>query len=297
VISGAMLYGSTVANAQQATTAVPLPPQTTQPGQDAIPSQDLQNQGQDQQYGLDQAPQDTQPGNQLDQQQTDPSRTLDQQRTDGAATQPDRSMMRDAQQPAEQGRMDGRPGELGVYMLQSAGPGVAIAQIAGGSAAEAAGLLAGDVILQINNQAVEEPRQITRIIRATPAGEIVALRILRDGQEQDVQATLQTGRFSNRVAFRGSDSQVISGDLSSRTQRLEEQLSMVLRELQQLRQEVMQLRAAHPGTATEQAGFESQLEQGSTQQPGVPPQQDTRPGAGQSPGQPTTTDTDTGLPF
>jgi membrane-associated protease RseP (regulator of RpoE activity) len=205
-------------------------------------------------------------------------------------------MMRDTQQPAEQGRMDGRPGELGVYLLQGAGPGVAIAQIAGGSAAEAAGLLAGDVILQINNQAVEEPRQITRIIRATPAGEIVALRILRDGQEQDVQATLQTGRFSNRVAFRGSDSQVISGDLSSRTQRLEEQLSMVLRELQQLRQELMQLRAARPGTATEQAGFESQLEQGSTQQPGVPPQQDTRPGAGQSPGQPTT-ETDTGLPF
>ena len=54
-----------------------------------------------------------------------------------------------------------------------------------------------------------------------------------------------------RVGYRSSEMNGMngmSGDLAQRTQRLEQQLGMVMQELQQLRQEVMRLRTGNMGT-------------------------------------------------
>jgi hypothetical protein len=285
--------------------------QGTQGTQNADLQQGLQSQGlQNEQIGIGSEPQGTQPG-QIDQQpgqldQADQYRqgTLD----DGTAAQ-DRSMPQpEGAQPGDRSRLDrpgmtgdGRPGELGVYLIEGAGPGVVIARIVRDSAAGEAGLQSGDVVLQINGQSVEAPPEVTRIIRATPAGETVTLRVWRNGQEQDITATLRPAGERYSMNYRGDRPAGMSGDLESRTRQLESQLAMVMQELQRLRQEVSQLRAGTAGTSTG-IGTEPARQPipPDPTQPGLDAtnQNATQPGFDVPPaGQERPSDTDTGLPF
>ena len=134
-------------------------------------------------------------------------------------------------------------GEIGVWMIESGGPGVEITRITGGSAAERAGLRSGDIILQVNGRgafvaadrgAIDSPG------RDRPAGHADDLR---DGDQRQLQVTMQPARESHEVSFRGEGTDA-SGDLSARTIRLEQQLNTVMQELQQLRQEMAQLRTS-----------------------------------------------------
>ncbi len=154
----------------------------------------------------------------------------------------------------------GERGELGVWLAASPGPGVEIRGVTAGSAAEQTGLRTGDVLLQIDGQPVSSPMDVQRMVRSIPAGQAVMLEVWRDGAQQQVSATLQPLRERTRSAgYRGEEPmQTRSGDLEARTMRLEEQLNMVMRELQQLRQQMAQL---HPESSVRQAGGESGLEQ------------------------------------
>jgi hypothetical protein len=154
----------------------------------------------------------------------------------------------------------GERGELGVWLAASAGPGVEIRQVTAGSAAADIGLRAGDVLLQVMGRPVTSPMEVQQLIRAIPAGQTAMLEIWRDGVQQEVSATLQPIRESYQSGYRGNDPRPArSGDLESRTMRLEEQLSMVMRELQQLRQQMARL---HPEmSSVQQAGGEIGAEQ------------------------------------
>lgn len=156
----------------------------------------------------------------------------------------DRSMLSGGQ-PSQPGAMDqNERAELGVWLVASGGPGVEIHRITAGSPAEQAGLQPGDVILEINGNNVGSPMEVQEMIRALPIGEVAVLEVWRDGAQQDISATLQPVRERHQTAYRGGESTAANGELASRTMRLEEQLSMVMRELQQMRQELAQLRAA-----------------------------------------------------
>jgi C-terminal processing protease CtpA/Prc len=289
-----------VAQAQQTPGAAQTPPQTAQPGQAAGLQQDSQLQDlSGQQPGVSDPLQQTQQ-NQLDQQQNqlDPSQPANQQGQAGQdVAQPNRSMIRSG--TAQQGEPGtaGQRGELGVFVIESAGPGVRVSRVVSGSAADQAGLEAGDVLMVINGQNVDQPQEVIRMIRAIAAGEMANLRIWRDGQEQEVAATLQPlgARESYRSNFRG-ESSGMNGDLAQRTQRLEQQLTMVMQELQRLRQEVVQLRGGGGGLGA--TGLDPQQPQ-DTSQPGTEPfgQEATQPGLDKPTGQPAGTDPDTGLPF
>jgi membrane-associated protease RseP (regulator of RpoE activity) len=238
--------------------------------------------------------------NQLNQQQNqlDPTQPTDQQGQLGQdAAQPDRSLMGSGTaQPGQPGTA-GQRGELGVFVIESSGPGVRVNRVVSGSAADQAGLEAGDVLMVINGQAVDRPQEVIRMIRAIAAGELANLRIWRDGQEQEIAATLQPlgARESYRSNFRG-ESSGMNGDLAQRTQRLEQQLGMVMQELQRLRQEVTQLRSGGAGLGT--TGIDPQQPQ-DTPQPGTEPfgQEATQPGLDKPTGQPAGIDPATGLPF
>lgn len=67
--------------------------------------------------------------------------------------------------------------------------GVLVTSVRDGSPAAAAGLRAGDVILRVDDERVEDPRDLVREIGGSDAGE-VELRILRDRQERTIRATL-----------------------------------------------------------------------------------------------------------
>jgi Do/DeqQ family serine protease len=68
--------------------------------------------------------------------------------------------------------------------------GVLINSVTPGSPAEKAGLKRGDVILQLNGQAVSETNALRNQIASSKPGTQVTLRILRDGREQDIRVTL-----------------------------------------------------------------------------------------------------------
>jgi hypothetical protein len=160
---------------------------------------------------------------------------------------------------------DGRQrGELGVWMGESGGPGVQVLRVTSGSAAEKAGLRVGDIILQVNGRGAISPRDTAALIRQIAIGETGNLTVWRDGNQQQLQVTIQPVReiarempneASHRVGFGRSDS--ADSDLASRTQRLEQQINSLTQELASLRQEMAQLRAAGPV----QTGFNAEANQ------------------------------------
>ena len=72
---------------------------------------------------------------------------------------------------------------------RSGPPGTEVGQVIPGSAAEHAGLQAGDRIDAIDGVAVGQFDDIVRIVKAAP-DKTLALRVVRDGKAQDLQATI-----------------------------------------------------------------------------------------------------------
>ena len=79
---------------------------------------------------------------------------------------------------------------LGVYFVPGA-DGVTIAWVIADSPADAAGLQRGDVVKSVDGAAVETPKDFRDLIQDKAVGDTVALGIERDGQAQDVSATLE----------------------------------------------------------------------------------------------------------
>ena len=76
--------------------------------------------------------------------------------------------------------------DLGFWTAGGRSPSsaVTVSQVVPGSSAEAAGLLAGDVLLQLNGEAV--PRYLAGRMRVHSPGEIIKLRVKRDTKEMDI---------------------------------------------------------------------------------------------------------------
>ena len=64
------------------------------------------------------------------------------------------------------------------------------AAVAEGSAAEAAGILAGDIILEFNGERITQENTLAKIIQQYNPNDTVVLKILRDEQEKILNATL-----------------------------------------------------------------------------------------------------------
>jgi S1-C subfamily serine protease len=59
-----------------------------------------------------------------------------------------------------------------------------VAVVLPGTAAQAAGLRPGDVLLALDGEAVTSPLRLMNLVFSRPAGERIALRIRRDGAER-----------------------------------------------------------------------------------------------------------------
>jgi Do/DeqQ family serine protease len=77
------------------------------------------------------------------------------------------------------------------FGIKEATRGVIIAEVVPGSAAEAAGLQAGDVVLALDGEPVARAAAIRNRVGMLRVGEKVQIRILRDGKEQTITATIQ----------------------------------------------------------------------------------------------------------
>ena len=70
--------------------------------------------------------------------------------------------------------------------------GLLIVDVAGDSAASAAGLKPGDVIVSIDGTTTDDNSSLGDVIRTAGAGKVIDLKIYRDGKTIDVEATLST---------------------------------------------------------------------------------------------------------
>ena len=77
---------------------------------------------------------------------------------------------------------------------EDAGPGAAregaiVTEVVDGAPASAAGIEAGDVVVEFDGERIRGARQLTRVVRETPAGRSVAAIVFRDGARVDVNVT------------------------------------------------------------------------------------------------------------
>lgn len=68
--------------------------------------------------------------------------------------------------------------------------GVIVSQVEAGGAAERAGLKRGDVIVALNGNTVTDPNTFRNDIASSAPGSTVNIRIMREGNEQELRATL-----------------------------------------------------------------------------------------------------------
>ena len=67
--------------------------------------------------------------------------------------------------------------------------GAVVTEVVDGAPAAAAGIEAGDVIVEFDGERIRGARQLTRVVRETPAGRGVAAIVFRDGARVDVSVT------------------------------------------------------------------------------------------------------------
>ena len=89
-------------------------------------------------------------------------------------------------------QLDGRGSQLGVMVsdLESGGNGgVRIDEVEAGSAADKAGVKAGDVVIEFDGERVRSARQLTRLVQETPAGRAVTMAVRRGSDRQTLNVT------------------------------------------------------------------------------------------------------------
>ena len=69
--------------------------------------------------------------------------------------------------------------------------GVLVVEVVPGSAAEDVGLAPGDVILRIDDTALNENNPLVDVLAQYEAGQTIRLQVVRNGRSQDVDVTLR----------------------------------------------------------------------------------------------------------
>ena len=101
--------------------------------------------------------------------------------------------------------LEGRGSEIGVRIADAAESGVKVDEVEPNSAAEKAGVKAGDLITMFDGERVRSARQFARLVQETPPGRTVKMTVSRDRQQKDLQITPDSGRH-------GRTSVLIDGD-------------------------------------------------------------------------------------
>lgn len=99
--------------------------------------------------------------------------------------------------------------ELGKAMKLENSKGALVADVVPGSPADKAGIHQGDVIVAFNNNAVEEPRDLSSLVASTPVGQEVNVTVLRDGTRK--QLAVKVEKLSSGEAMTEGTGQTSQG--------------------------------------------------------------------------------------
>ena len=86
-------------------------------------------------------------------------------------------------------------GWLGISVEDQRNTGAVVRSVEPNSPAERAGLKQNDVIVEYNKENVLGVQQLTRLIRETPVGRTVEMKIRRDNRDQTLPVTTEASRF------------------------------------------------------------------------------------------------------
>ncbi len=106
---------------------------------------------------------------------------------------------------------------LGIIADDSSGQ-IVVSSVRSGSAAEAAGLLEGDIITAFNGTSVTTASELRDLVRAAAPGDVVSVDIERDGAAQSVEVTL--GESTERGAGNGRGGMEFAADPEVAVERL-----------------------------------------------------------------------------
>jgi len=90
------------------------------------------------------------------------------------------------------------PGWIGITIRDQADGGAVVRRVEPNSPAEKAGFKEGDVILEYNREQVMGVQQLTRLVRETPVGRSVDVKVRRDTREETLKVTAER---SSQFAF------------------------------------------------------------------------------------------------
>jgi len=104
--------------------------------------------------------------------------------------------------------------QLGEYFGVKDGEGVLVRSVEKGSAAEKAGLKAGDVIVRADNEKLTDRTDLSHILRSHRSGGKMTLVVMRDKKEQTLQVTLpdRGSRDSSMIDFDSEELVASLGD-------------------------------------------------------------------------------------
>ena len=91
--------------------------------------------------------------------------------------------------------------EQSAYLYRLEKPGVYISAVTRGSAAEQAGLQAGDRIVEIDGKEIKATDEVVEIVQGHKVGEQIAFKIERDGKNTTVKVTLGEEKPSTPSLF------------------------------------------------------------------------------------------------
>jgi serine protease Do len=107
--------------------------------------------------------------------------------------------------------------------------GVAVPQVAAGSAAEKAGLKPNDVVVKFDGKHITSANQLLNLVAQTAPGASITITVLRDGKEVDLKATVGERPREEAVAGRQappSKEQALGFSLTDLTSELAQQLGL-----------------------------------------------------------------------
>jgi len=90
--------------------------------------------------------------------------------------------------------------QLAGYFRVKNGSGVLIGEVFEDSPAEKAGLLAGDVIVSLDGERIEDTMELREEIGEHEEGDEVTVAVVRDGKEKNFQAVLEESDWSKQLA-------------------------------------------------------------------------------------------------
>jgi serine protease Do len=92
--------------------------------------------------------------------------------------------------------------EMAEYYGMETKKGVFVADVFKGDPADAAGIKARDIIVEVNGQKVETTRQLTSLVAGIPVGQSAKVKVIRDGQPKTFNVKISK-RDDTKVASRG----------------------------------------------------------------------------------------------